>query len=69
MRRLCPQGSFNQSKIGRGPYALSVALAFQDQMDQAIAMLKEHSQSIPNYTLAAVNLAQWLVYAGRYAEA
>lgn len=44
--------------------AMSLSLAFQDKMDQAVLHAQRAVALNPNDVAAAANLAQWLIYAG-----
>jgi len=48
--------------------AMSITYAFQDQMDQAVLHAERAVTLNPNNVLAATDLAQWLVFSGKYNE-
>jgi TolB-like protein/Tfp pilus assembly protein PilF len=48
--------------------AISIVYAFQDRMDKAILHAKRSLALNPNDTLAATNLAQWIIYSGKFAD-
>ena len=57
------------STLSDAQNAMSLAYAYQDQMDLALLHVDRALALNPNNTLAASNRAQWLSYAGKHAEA